>query len=99
MYLSVRNVKPLEEYKLLLTFENKEKRVFDVSPYLNVGKFSELKGPSLFNTVKVKFDSIEWSNSLDLDPELLYQKSVKLNKKMHITKIIQPTTKNVAADY
>ncbi len=83
MYLSVKDVKPLDGYKLLLIFENEEKRVFDVSPYLNIGKFSELKDPSLFNTVKVKFDSIEWSNSLDLDPELLYQESVKLNNKLH----------------
>ncbi len=81
MYLSVLEVKPLEGFKLLLTFENKEKRIFDVSPYLEVGKFSELKEPALFNKVKVKFDSIEWSNRLDLDPELLYQKSIKLNKK------------------
>lgn len=81
MYLSVVGVKPLEGFKLLLTFENKEKRIFNVSPYLKSGKFSELKEPALFNTVKVKFDSIEWGNSLDLDPELLYQKSVKLNKK------------------
>ena len=66
--------------KLLLTFENKEKRVFDLSPYLNIGKFSELKEPSLFNTVKVMFDSIEWNNYLDLDPELLYQESIKLNE-------------------
>jgi hypothetical protein len=81
MYLAVIEVKPLEEFKLLLTFENKERRVFDVSPYLKAGKFSELRDPSLFNTVRVKFDSIEWSNSLDLDPELLYQESVKLNEK------------------
>jgi len=32
----------------------------------------------LFNTVAVKFDSIEWSNHLDLDPELLYQKSISV---------------------
>ncbi len=43
MYLSIIDVKPLDEYKLLLTFENKEKRLFDVSPYLSIGKFSELK--------------------------------------------------------
>jgi hypothetical protein len=79
MYLSVIDVKPLDGYKLLLTFKNKEKRLFDVSPYLNIGKFSELKELSLFNTVKIKFDSIEWNNSLDLDPELLYQKSIELN--------------------
>lgn len=81
MYLSVLEVKPLERFRLLLTFENQEKRIFDVSPYLEVGKFSELKDPSVFNTVKVKFDSIEWSNCLDLDPELLYEKSIRLNKK------------------
>ena len=80
MYLSVLDVKPLEEFKLLLTFENQEKRIFDVSPYLEIGKFRELKNASIFNTVKVKFDSIEWANGLDLDPELLYEKSVKLNK-------------------
>lgn len=81
MYLSVLEVKPLERFRLLLTFENQEKRIFDVSPYLEVGKFSELKDPSVFNTVKVKYDSIEWSNCLDLDPELLYEKSIRLNKK------------------
>lgn len=81
MYLSIVDVKPLEGYKLLLTFENKEMRVFDVSPYLNIGEFSELKELSLFNSVAVKFDSIEWSNHLDLDPELLYQKSVSIAEK------------------
>ncbi|MFH1860826.1 MAG: DUF2442 domain-containing protein [bacterium] len=81
MYLSVVEVKPFENCKLLLTFENKEKRVFDVSPYFKIGKFSELKNTSLFDTVKVKFDSIEWDNSLDIDPELLYEKSIKVNEK------------------
>lgn len=85
MYLAVVDVKPLDGYKLLLTFENKEERIFDVSPYLDIGKFSELKEFSLFRTAKVKFDSIEWSNQLDLDPELLYQKSVKLKDTTNIT--------------
>lgn len=77
MYLSVKNVKPLEEYKLLITFENNEERIFDVSPYLNLGKFAELRNLSLFNSVTIKFDSIEWANHLDVDPEFLYEKSVK----------------------
>ena len=76
MYLSIIEVKPLEDYKLHLTFANNEERVFDVSPYLNVGKFAELRDVSLFNTVEVKFDSIEWANRLDFDPEMLYQESV-----------------------
>lgn len=78
MYLSVTNVKPLENYKLLLTFENNEQKVFDVTPYLEVGKFSELKDDVLFKSVHISFDSIAWKNQLDLDPELLYSKSTIL---------------------
>jgi len=78
MYLSVTDVKPLENYKLLLTFENDEQKVFDVTPYLEVGKFSELKDDTLFKSVHICFDSIAWKNQLDLDPELLYSKSTML---------------------
>jgi hypothetical protein len=73
MYLSVIDVKPLENYKLLLTFENKEKKIFDVSPLMKIGKFSELKDEDLFKTVKISFDTIEWQNHLDIDPEMLYK--------------------------
>jgi len=75
MYLAVKDVKPLDNYYLLLKFENDEERVFDVNPYLEIGKFQELKDENLFKSVKVCFDSIEWANQLDLDPELLYEKS------------------------
>ena len=80
MYLPVKSVEPLEGYKLLIIFANNEKRIFDISPYLSIGKFSELKNISLFNTVAVKFDSIEWANHLDIDPEFLYDKSIRINK-------------------
>ena len=75
MYLAVKDVKPLENYRLLLKFENDEEKIFDVKPYLNIGKFQELKDENLFKSVRVSFDSIEWANQLDLDPELLYEKS------------------------
>ncbi len=84
MYLSVISVNPLDDYKLLLTFANGEERIFDVSPYLNIGKFAELRNLTLFNSVSVKFDTIEWANHLDIDPEFLYDKSVKM-KDEHIT--------------
>jgi hypothetical protein len=75
MYLAIRNVKPQDNYLLLLTFENGEKRQFDMKPYLEIGIFQELKDPDLFNTVTTSFDSIEWANEADFDPEVLYQKS------------------------
>ena len=76
MYLAVKSVKPLKKYKLLLKFETQEQKIFDVTPYLNTGKFSELKEVSLFNSVSICFDSIEWANHLDIDPETLYQQSI-----------------------
>jgi Protein of unknown function (DUF2442) len=75
MYLAIRTVKPQDNYLLLLTFENGEKRQFDMKPYLEIGIFKELKDPRLFKTVKTSFDSIEWANEADFDPEVLYQKS------------------------
>ena len=75
MYLAIIDVKPLENYLLLLTFENNEKKIFDMKPYLDKGIFSELKDEKKFRSVRVSFDSIEWCNQADLDPELLYDKS------------------------
>ena len=77
MYLSVEEVKPLKDYQLLLTFKNGEKRVFDMKPYLDKGIYKELKDVSKFKTVKVSFDSIEWCNQADIDPEFLYKKSIE----------------------
>ena len=76
MYLSVKKVKSLANYKLELTFENKEKRIFDVKPYLDTGLFKTLKDEDYFKMVKVSYDTIEWPNGVDLDPEVLYEKSI-----------------------
>jgi hypothetical protein len=75
MYLSVTNVKPLIQHHLLLTFENNEEKIFNLNPYLDLGKFKELKNENLFNTVKISFDTIKWDNELDLDPEMLYSEA------------------------
>ncbi len=78
MYLAVKVVKPLDNFNLLLTFENGENRKLDMSPYLDKGIFKELKDISVFNTVKISFDSIEWANEADLDPEFLYKYSTEI---------------------
>jgi len=47
---------------------------------LSLGKFSELKDPNKFKTVRVNFDAIEWDNHVDLDPEFLYEHSKEIEK-------------------
>jgi len=75
MYPEVKKVEPLADYKLLLTFDNNEKRYFDMHPFLDKGIFRQLKDPALFNTVRISFDTIEWTNGADLCPEMLYKDS------------------------
>ncbi len=75
MYLSVKKVEPLDNYILKLKFENAEERKFDMKKYLEFGIFRDLKDLKLFETVKVKFDTIEWDNGADIDPEVLYKDS------------------------
>ena len=78
MYKSITKVIPTDDYKLILSFDKEEQRIFDVSPILNLGKFSELKDLATFKKVHVCFDTIEWDNGLDLDPEYLYEKSTQM---------------------
>ena len=83
MYLSVKKVKPLIDYTLELTFENNEKRIFDVKPYLDTGIFKLLKDINIFSLVKVSYDSVEWPNGADLDPEVLYGNSKAIKNKQY----------------
>jgi hypothetical protein len=82
MYIPVKSAKPLDEYKLQIKFKNGEEKIFDLTPYLTIGKFAELRDIRLFNTVTVKFDSIEWANHLDIDPEFLYAHSVTVSPRL-----------------
>lgn len=77
MFFAVKSVKPLEDYLLHLTFKNGEERVFDMKPYLETGVFRSLKDKNIFKTAKVAFDTVEWINKVDIDPETLYGEGLK----------------------
>ena len=79
MYPVIIAVQATDDHKLILVFDNSEERVFDMQPILTLGRFSELKDINEFKKVRISFDSIEWSNELDLDPEYLYEKSKPYN--------------------
>ena len=76
MHFSVRQVEARPDYFLLLTFENGEKRQFDMKPFLETGIFRELKNEEIFETVHISFNSVAWDNDADFDPEALYEGSL-----------------------
>ena len=68
----VKDVKPNPDYKLALTFDNGEKKQFDVKPYLGKGIFRELKDPKIFNAVRPFMGSVQWPHGQDFCPDTLY---------------------------
>jgi len=72
----VKTAEPIPDYKLLLTFNNDEHKIFDLKPYLSRGIFTSLKDIRLFNCVKVFNGSILWPGDLDLCPDTLYEDSL-----------------------
>ncbi len=71
----VKSVKPIDDYCLELLFENGERRIFDVKPYLQRGMFNRLAHRALFQTVQVVAGSVEWQGELDFSYDTLYLES------------------------
>lgn len=78
MYPSVTAAKVQDNYQLGITFNNGERGILDMKPYLDFGVFQKLKETSYFSNVSVAFDTVEWSDiEVDLDPEFVYEKTMK----------------------
>lgn len=75
MLLDVVNVKATPDYTLLLEFENGEKRVFDMSPYLDKGVFRQPRDTRLFSAARVDYGTVVWPGEIDMAPETLYDRS------------------------
>lgn len=73
MYFSVKKVEPQTDYSLILTFENGERKRFDMKPYLEKGVFRKLRDAELFRSVRISFNTVAWDNDIDFDPEALYE--------------------------
>lgn len=75
------SVKPIENYSLKICFDTNETGVFDVSPYLERGIFTQLKDIEYFKKVRVVLDSIAWPNGQDFDPDHIYLEGQKIKEK------------------
>ena len=73
-------VKPLENYLLHLTFDNGENKIFDVKPLISGSWFGELKNETIFNTVRISENTVEWITGQDVCPDDLYYLSKNSTK-------------------
>ncbi|MBL0121639.1 MAG: DUF2442 domain-containing protein [Betaproteobacteria bacterium] len=73
--LDVVKVEARAGYTLYLEFENGEKRLFDMSPYMDEKPFSQLKDHSRFAMASITNGTVGWPGDIDIAPETLYDRS------------------------
>lgn len=71
----VKEVKPREDYTLLLTFADGGKKVYDARPLLEKPIYAQLKSLPFFLGAKVECGTVVWNDDVDIAPEYLYEQS------------------------
>ena len=68
----VKSVEALSDYILLLTFQNGEKKEYDVKPLLQFPMYKNLG--KVFPAATVQFGTGVWPGDMDISPDTLYLK-------------------------
>jgi hypothetical protein len=71
-------VRPLEQYRLEIAFSNGEVGVYDCSPLLEFGVFTELQDERYFRQARAEGGTVVWPNEQDICPDTLYLDSEKI---------------------
>lgn len=74
--LDVVKVKACDDFTLELVFENGEKRIFDMKPFLDKRPFDKLLNSPLFFKASVQYGTVVWPGNIDIAPETLFALSV-----------------------
>jgi hypothetical protein len=66
-------VTPLPNYELDIRFENGERRLINMKPWLDKGVFKRLTEGDFFYKVHIApYKTVAWDDDLDLCPDTLY---------------------------
>lgn len=71
--LRIIDVDYIQDYQLLITFNDGSRKRVDLKPYLTGEVFGELLDPNKFIQYGLTPVTIEWANGADLAPEFLYE--------------------------
>ena len=69
--VKVISVEPSEYYRLRIILSNNRKGVFDVTPYLDKGIFTELKDEAYFRRVRAAHGGVVWPHEQDFSAETI----------------------------
>ena len=70
---TIKYVRPLDSYKLLVRFSTEEEREVDISALLDEPAFRPLQDQNVFKSVYIDYGTVVWCNgTIDIAPEYLY---------------------------
>jgi hypothetical protein len=69
--LTVQEISIIEPYKLRAKLSNGVEGIFDVSPYLHKGIFTQLQDIEYFRRVRINFCGICWPNGQDFSADTI----------------------------
>ena len=70
----MKSAVPLPDYMLLLTFQNGEKKQYDVKPLLKYPVYQKLE--KIFPAAEVQFGTVVWPGDIDISPDALYLEGI-----------------------
>ncbi len=71
----VKDVQPIEDYTLILTFADGTKKLYNARPLLEKPIYAQLKNLSFFLSAKAECGTVVWNDDIDIAPEHLYEYS------------------------
>jgi len=84
MFLEVIKATYLNDYKILIEFNDGVSKTVDLRKELKGKIFEPLKNKDSFRNFSIKFNTIEWDNGADFAPEYLYQIGIVTKKSKRI---------------
>ena len=78
----VKEVKPLADHQLQITFTNGEVGLYDCRPLLDFGVFRELMNETYFRQVRAGGGTVVWPHEQDICPDTLYLDSERQPQKV-----------------
>ena len=73
MFLEISKAVYLDNYRIMLTFNNGETKTVDLQNELDGVVFAPLRQLDYFKNFHITYNTIEWENGADYAPEYLYE--------------------------
>ncbi len=77
----IKTVEPKDDHFLVVEFEDRTKKLYDVEPLFSKEVFSPLKNPVFFRAVKVDSGgyAVYWNDEIDLSENELWSKGRQIS--------------------